>query len=173
MKYSETSTQRAKQRAEMREAQLKLNGENITLSNKTIGFTSAMKLGFVHHEFDSSEINYVSTEFPCSVRALNNPDKSVIVELDGALTAVSKDEAEFNKLTEITLKLSNNQWIDARVPTPEQIKKARARAGLTQSQAAAVIYKQILAWQRYESGDRVMDAAYYELFLIKTGQMKL
>lgn len=58
-------------------------------------------------------------------------------------------------------------------PTKEQVKQARANAGLTQSQAAAVIYKQILAWQRYESGDRVMDAAYYELFLIKTGQLEI
>ena len=55
-------------------------------------------------------------------------------------------------------------------PTPEQVKQARANAGLTQKRAAAVIHKQILAWQRYESGDREMDAAYWELFLIKTGQ---
>lgn len=55
-------------------------------------------------------------------------------------------------------------------PTPEQVKQARLNAGLTQAQAAAVIYKKLLAWQRYESGDRSMDAAYWELFLIKTGQ---
>ena len=55
-------------------------------------------------------------------------------------------------------------------PTPAQVKQARANAGLTQKQAAEVIYKKILAWQRYESGDREMDAALYELFLIKTGQ---
>ena len=58
-------------------------------------------------------------------------------------------------------------------PTPAQVKQARANAGLTQKQAAEVIHKKILAWQRYESGDRVMDAAYYELFLIKTGQIDL
>lgn len=55
-------------------------------------------------------------------------------------------------------------------PTPEQIKQSRLNAGLTQKQAAEVIYKKVLAWQRYESGDRAMDAAYWELFLIKTGQ---
>ena len=55
-------------------------------------------------------------------------------------------------------------------PTPEQIKQSRLNAGLTQAQAAAVIHKKQLAWQRYESGDRAMDAAYWELFLIKTGQ---
>ena len=55
-------------------------------------------------------------------------------------------------------------------PTPADVKSARVAAGLTQKQAAAVIHKTLLAWQRYESGDRAMDAAYWELFLIKTGQ---
>ena len=58
-------------------------------------------------------------------------------------------------------------------PTPEQVKQARANAGLTQKQAAEVICKKILAWQRYESGDRQMDYALYELFMLKTGQMEL
>ena len=58
-------------------------------------------------------------------------------------------------------------------PTPEQVKQARTTAGLTQKQAAEVIYKKILAWQRYESGDREMDVALYELFMLKTGQKEL
>ena len=58
-------------------------------------------------------------------------------------------------------------------PTPEQIKQSRLNAGLTQAQAAAVIHKKLLAWQRYESGDREMDAALYELFMLKTGQKEL
>ena len=58
-------------------------------------------------------------------------------------------------------------------PTPEQIKQSRLNAGLTQAQAAAVIYKKLLAWQRYESGDRAMDAALYELFLLKTSQIDI
>ena len=58
-------------------------------------------------------------------------------------------------------------------PTPEQVKQARATAGLTQKQAAEVIYKKVLAWQRYESGDRSMDCALYELFMLKTGQIDL
>ena len=57
--------------------------------------------------------------------------------------------------------------------TPQEVKDARAAAGLTQAQAAKVIHKQILAWQRYESGDRGMDYALYELFMIKTGQLKI
>ena len=55
-------------------------------------------------------------------------------------------------------------------PTPADVKSARIEAGLTQKQAAELIHKKLLAWQRYESGDRAMDAAYWELFLIKTGQ---
>lgn len=58
-------------------------------------------------------------------------------------------------------------------PTPADVKSARVAAGLTQKQAAAVIHKTLLAWQRYESGDRAMDAAYYELFLIKTRQIEI
>lgn len=58
-------------------------------------------------------------------------------------------------------------------PTTDQIKKARENAGLTQTCAAELIYKKLLAWQRYESGDRNMDYALYELFMLKTGQLKI
>ena len=58
-------------------------------------------------------------------------------------------------------------------PTPADVKSARVAAGLTQKQAAAVIHKKLLAWQRYESGDRSMDCALYELFMLKTGQIEL
>ena len=58
-------------------------------------------------------------------------------------------------------------------PTPADVKSARAAVGLTQTQAAALIYKKLLAWQRYESGNRSMDVALYELFLIKTGQIDI
>jgi putative transcriptional regulator len=52
-------------------------------------------------------------------------------------------------------------------PTPEQIKKARLDARLTQTQAAALIYKNIRTWQQWEAGDREMDPAFFELFKIK------
>lgn len=58
-------------------------------------------------------------------------------------------------------------------PTPADVKSARAAVGLTQTQAAALIYKKLLAWQRYESGDRTMDYALYELFLLKTSQIDI
>jgi DNA-binding XRE family transcriptional regulator len=56
-------------------------------------------------------------------------------------------------------------------PTPEQVKQSRTDAGLTQTEAAELIYKGCRAWQQYEKGDRAMDAAYWELFLIKTKQV--
>lgn len=52
-------------------------------------------------------------------------------------------------------------------PNPAQIKAERESAGLTQTQAGALIYKELRAWQRYEAGDRVMDYALWELFKIK------
>lgn len=53
------------------------------------------------------------------------------------------------------------------IPTPEHIKQVRKQAGLTQTEAAMLIYKKLRAWQQYEAGDRKMDAAYWELFLLK------
>ena len=52
-------------------------------------------------------------------------------------------------------------------PTPEKIKKSRLDAGLTQSQAAALIYSALRTWQHWEEGDRSMHPALYELFTIK------
>jgi putative transcriptional regulator len=52
-------------------------------------------------------------------------------------------------------------------PTPEQIKKARLDAGLTQAQAAALVYSELRAWQYWEKGDRSMHPAFWELFNIK------
>jgi putative transcriptional regulator len=57
-------------------------------------------------------------------------------------------------------------------PTPDEIKAARAEAGLTQTKAAEVIYCTLRGWQDWEGGQRKMDLAKWELFLIKTGQMK-
>ena len=41
-------------------------------------------------------------------------------------------------------------------PSPEQIKAARAAAGLTQTQAAAMIYCTLRGWQDWEGGKRAM-----------------
>lgn len=55
-------------------------------------------------------------------------------------------------------------------PTKQEIKKARLDAGLTQTQAAALIYLSCRAWQQYESGNRQMYPAFWELFLIKKSE---
>lgn len=58
-------------------------------------------------------------------------------------------------------------------PTPAEVRAAREKAGLTQTQAAQVIYSTLSAWQKWESEEgaaeaRRMHPGLFELFLIKT-----
>lgn len=55
-------------------------------------------------------------------------------------------------------------------PTPSQIRAARLAVGLTQVAAGALVYHARRAWQDWELGQRPMDQAVFELFLVKTGQ---
>ena len=57
---------------------------------------------------------------------------------------------------------------DRLLPT-EDIKKARLLAGLTQEGAGLVVNRTWHAWRAYENGANPMDAAVWELFLLKTG----
>ena len=50
---------------------------------------------------------------------------------------------------------------------PVAISAARAAAGLTQTQAAALIYCTLRGWQDWEAGKRAMHPAFFELFLLK------
>lgn len=52
-------------------------------------------------------------------------------------------------------------------PTPASIRALRERANLTPADAAALIHASARAWQQWESGDRRMHPAMYELFYIK------
>jgi putative transcriptional regulator len=52
-------------------------------------------------------------------------------------------------------------------PTPEAIRAARAAAGLTQTEAAALIYSGLRAWQEWEAGARRMHPALWELWNLK------
>lgn len=52
-------------------------------------------------------------------------------------------------------------------PTPEAIRAARHAAGLTQTQAAALVYCALRGWQDWEAGKRAMHPAFFELFLLK------
>jgi DNA-binding transcriptional regulator YiaG len=53
------------------------------------------------------------------------------------------------------------------VPTPEEIKEARRKVGLTQTQAGALLHTTVRTWQQWEAGDRKMHPAFWELFCMK------
>lgn len=53
-------------------------------------------------------------------------------------------------------------------PAPADIRAARQDRGLTQAAAAALVHSQPLAWTRWESGERAMHPAFWELFRIKS-----
>jgi hypothetical protein len=53
-------------------------------------------------------------------------------------------------------------------PTPENIRAARTAAGLTQTDASALVYCKLRAWIHWEAGSRAMPEGLFELFLIKT-----
>lgn len=52
-------------------------------------------------------------------------------------------------------------------PKPDAIRAARIAAGLTQKQAAALIYAKPRIWQYYEAGTVEMPLVCWELFLLK------
>ena len=51
-----------------------------------------------------------------------------------------------------------------KMPSPADIKDARHRAGLTQSEAAYIVGAKERAWRYWESGGRKMDLAAWNLF---------
>lgn len=52
-------------------------------------------------------------------------------------------------------------------PSPEEIRAARDALGLTLKEAAALIYCSLRAWQDWESGERRMHPASWDLFRIR------
>lgn len=55
------------------------------------------------------------------------------------------------------------------MPSPQEIKEARRKAGLTQAKAGALVgAPSKRTWQDWEAGKRNMPAAKWELFQIKT-----
>jgi putative transcriptional regulator len=52
------------------------------------------------------------------------------------------------------------------------VRQARETAGLAPTQAAELIYVTLRAWQYWESGDRKMHPAFFELFNIKIAALK-
>jgi putative transcriptional regulator len=52
-------------------------------------------------------------------------------------------------------------------PSPATIRAAREAAGLSQTDAAALIHCGLRAWQEWEAGARRMHPAFWELWLMK------
>ena len=55
-------------------------------------------------------------------------------------------------------------------PTPAEIKEARQKAGLSQTEAGALIHCALRSWQDWEAGKRQMHPAMWELFRLKIGK---
>ncbi|GHU02634.1 hypothetical protein FACS1894154_12500 [Betaproteobacteria bacterium] len=55
-------------------------------------------------------------------------------------------------------------------PTPDEIRTAREASGLTQTDAAKLIYGSLRTWQQWEAGDRRMHPGLFELFRLKSVQ---
>ena len=47
-------------------------------------------------------------------------------------------------------------------PTPIEVRAARRARGLTQTQAAEVVYRKLRTWQQYEHNEARMDPAVWE-----------
>lgn len=52
-------------------------------------------------------------------------------------------------------------------PNPTDVIALREGAGLTQSQAAAMVHSGLRTWQQWEAGDRRMHPGLWELFRLK------
>lgn len=69
----------------------------------------------------------------------------------------------------------SKKLVPGREPRPEELRAAREAAGLTQQQAAELIYTSPRNWQAWEQEQqgRRMPASAFELFMLKTGQWML
>jgi putative transcriptional regulator len=52
-------------------------------------------------------------------------------------------------------------------PKIREIRAARENAGLTQTEAGALVYVTLRGWQQWEAGERSMHPAFWELFQLK------
>jgi putative transcriptional regulator len=57
-----------------------------------------------------------------------------------------------------------------RKPRPPEILAARTASGLTQTEAAELIYCSLRAWQDWEGGQRPMHPAFWELWKIRAAE---
>ena len=57
-------------------------------------------------------------------------------------------------------------------PSPADIRQSRLSLGLTQAQAGAMVGASARAWRAWEAGFRVMPGAKWELFNLKTKELR-
>lgn len=57
-------------------------------------------------------------------------------------------------------------------PEPAEILAAREAAGLTQTEAGALVHSALRSWQQWEAGERRMHPAIWELFLMKSATLR-
>lgn len=60
----------------------------------------------------------------------------------------------------------------AREPRPTEIAQTRARARLTQREAAALVHTTDRVWRQWEAGDYQMHPAFWELFRLKLAPIR-
>jgi hypothetical protein len=71
---------------------------------------------------------------------------------------------------DIGMKHLDEDILEAEWPTPEEIREARLRAGLSQADAAALAgLGAQQRWAEYEAGQHQMDASRWLLFLLLLG----
>ena len=61
----------------------------------------------------------------------------------------------------------------SRNPSPDDVRAARHAVNLTQKEAAETVHCSLTAWQDWEYGKKRMHPAFFDLFLLKTGQRLL
>lgn len=57
-------------------------------------------------------------------------------------------------------------------PTTDEIRAARKRSGLTQTEAGALIYCTLRGWQDWEGGKNPMHPAFWDLFRRKARELR-
>lgn len=56
-------------------------------------------------------------------------------------------------------------------PLPVEIRRARVAAGLSQTEAAAILYRSYRCWWDWERGEKPMRPELWELWRVKVGRM--
>lgn len=62
---------------------------------------------------------------------------------------------------------SRSKDAPGRTPSPDEIRAARDAAGLSRKDAAWLVHASEHSWTKWESGERRMHAAFWELFVRK------